>query len=70
MIKKVPQSKCEEECLNSYKQIFDLNLTEILIPNETVFIIGDNWARSLDSRLFGSLPYDNIVGKVMGYQKP
>ncbi|MFF2090087.1 signal peptidase I [Paenibacillus sp. NPDC058174] len=68
MIKTAP-GKCEVDCLYSYKQTFDLDLEEFLIPNDDVFIIGDNWSRSLDSRLFGSLPVDHILGKVMGYKK-
>ena len=31
----------------------------------TVFIMGDNWDSSLDSRRFGPIPIDSIVGKLL-----
>ncbi|GGG53906.1 hypothetical protein GCM10010918_03370 [Paenibacillus radicis (ex Gao et al. 2016)] len=70
MIKKAPGTKCEKECLNTFKSTFDFSLKKTLIPNHAIYVIGDNWSRSYDSRLFGTLPEINILGKVMGYAKP
>lgn len=36
----------------------------VLIPEGTYFLMGDNRDSSLDSRNFGVVPSDNIVGKV------
>ncbi|WP_042163210.1 signal peptidase I [Paenibacillus gorillae] len=70
MIKKAPGSKCEKDCLHTFKSTFDFNLKATLIPDHAIYVIGDNWSRSFDSRIFGTLPELNILGKVMGYAKP
>ncbi len=35
------------------------------IPDKNVFVMGDNRAHSKDSRDFGPIPYDGILGKVL-----
>ena len=42
------------------------SMKEIEIPDSSVYLVGDDWFRSNDSRLFGPLPKDNIVGKLVG----
>lgn len=46
----------------------NLYLTEdfgpITIPEETIFVLGDNRQNSLDSRMIGPIPIDQIVGKM------
>ena len=37
---------------------------EIVIPEGHIFVMGDNRRESLDSRLLGSIPMENLVGKV------
>jgi signal peptidase I len=39
------------------------------VPRRAYFLMGDNRAMSCDSRLWGSLPRGNIVGKVVAIQR-
>lgn len=48
------------------KEVFDFSMEEVSIPKQSVFIIGDDWFRSLDSRYIGSVPVNLIKGKVAG----
>ena len=34
-----------------------------IIPNDEIFVLGDNRINSQDSRYIGTIPYKNIVGK-------
>lgn len=38
---------------------------DLIVPEETVFVMGDNRAVSGDSRMFGCIPYEKIEGKVV-----
>ena len=44
-------------------------MKSVWIPDNSVFVLGDSWWRSLDSRNFGAVPIDKIKGKVLGYKK-
>jgi signal peptidase I len=37
---------------------------EVVVPANHLFVMGDNRARSSDSREFGFIPLDDIIGKV------
>lgn len=37
---------------------------EGVVPEKHVFVVGDNWAESYDSRDFGPIPLDSLRGKV------
>ena len=41
------------------------NGSKIIVPEGTVFVLGDNRANSGDSRRFGCVPYEKIEGKVV-----
>jgi len=46
---------------------FKESMESILVPEGTVFVLGDQWWRSIDSRHFGPLSLDHVEGKVIGY---
>ena len=35
------------------------------VPQGTIFVLGDNWLHSEDSRVFGAVPISKVVGKVI-----
>jgi signal peptidase I len=42
-----------------------VNTDRIKLGIDEVFILGDNWWRSIDSKEFGPLKIDDVVGKVL-----
>lgn len=40
------------------------NPHEVIVPDDAVFVLGDNRNSSTDSRRFGAVPLDDVVGKV------
>lgn len=48
---------------------FNESMDEIQLSKGQIFVIGDNWWRGVDSRLFGPLEQDAVEGKVIGVTK-
>ncbi|HAM80207.1 signal peptidase I [Ornithinibacillus bavariensis] len=51
---------------NDYEE--EYNMETIRVPKGHIFVCGDLWWRGLDSKEYGPIPMENIIGKVMGYQ--
>ena len=47
---------------------FEESMESILVSEGSVFVIGDQWWRSIDSRHFGLLSLSKVEGKVIGYR--
>lgn len=50
-----------------YLKKFGVNAYIYEVPNKQVFLLGDNEIESEDSRVFGSVPVQNIKGKIIYY---
>jgi signal peptidase I len=51
-----------------YKELFSIDMDEITLSENELFIIGDNGPHSMDRGIFGPIATDEIVGKVIGEQ--
>jgi signal peptidase I len=45
---------------------FETGMKEVLVPKGHLFVMGDNWSRSIDSVIFGPIDIQLINGKVLG----
>lgn len=41
------------------------NMNALTVPDGHVYVLNDNWDTPNDSRLFGAIPVENIVGKYL-----
>ena len=37
----------------------------VTVPPNAVFVLGDNRSESIDSRTYGAVPLENVVGRVV-----
>lgn len=51
---------------NAYQSDFTSELVDGKVPENYIFVLGDNRDNSTDSRVFGLVPLDNVVGYVVG----
>jgi len=58
-----------EEDQNDWREYFLTEMKPVKVDENSVFLLGDNWWRSVDSRYFGSLEMEMIEGEVLGYEK-
>lgn len=55
----------KEEYLDSGTFTSSSNLTDFIVPENTLFLVGDNRKNSSDSRIFGCIPLDKMEGKII-----
>lgn len=57
----------EEDITDKYWKDTEVHdsLLHLKVPKGHIFVIGDNINNSIDSRVIGSIPYSNILGKVI-----
>ncbi len=63
-----PYREIEKEINNktsSINPIFDTIVSEVIVPTNCYFMLGDNSAFSADSRYWGFVPFDLIKGKAL-----
>ena len=46
---------------------FSKSVWKPAVPEDYIFVIGDNPSESVDSRTFGFVPVSNVTGKVIGF---
>ena len=54
------------EIINASNNQQELKNKEIIIKNEEFFVMGDNYSKSVDSRNYGPIKKNQIIGKVLG----
>ena len=54
--------KLEEDYISSDIATISSNLSDFIVPENTVFVLGDNREHSGDSREFGCIPFERIDG--------
>jgi signal peptidase I len=71
-LNKVIKSDSNSESIKNVIKIIqesdETNKKEIKVPDGQYYIIGDDWIRSGDSRHYGPILKNSILGKVIGYK--
>ncbi|MDU0206022.1 signal peptidase I [Paenibacillus sp. MAH-36] len=66
-VNKPGSALCDESCQKTMKEYFSMEMNKVRVPEGHLFVMGDTWWRSIDSQIFGSLPFSNVNGRVLGY---
>lgn len=48
------------------EEVYQFSMAELTIPPDSLFVVGDDWMRSLDSLRLGPIPASLVEGKVVG----
>ncbi|MGD6831327.1 signal peptidase I [Sutcliffiella halmapala] len=54
--------------IRSLDNVKDYNFAKMTVPEGHYFVMGDLWWRSVDSRIYGPVPVENMIGLVEGYR--
>lgn len=65
----INEKKIKEQYIKNRQNIYYIN-SVYEVPENKVFVLGDNRNNSSDSRDFGFVPIDNIIGKVFMIYHP
>src|SRR5919107_408538 len=53
----------EEDYITERTRCGRSDTSDVVVPPDTVYVLGDNRGNSQDSRVFGTVPVGNIIGK-------
>ncbi|MDF2651626.1 MAG: signal peptidase, partial [Paenibacillus sp.] len=67
-LKNDPNSEGITNVIKIIQESDETNKKEIKVPDGQYYIIGDDWIRSGDSRHYGPISKDSILGQVIGYK--
>ena len=56
-------SSLEEDYIEDRTRLWRRRICDVIVPEGHVYVLGDHRNNSSDSRVFGPVPVDNIVGK-------
>ncbi|MCM3742430.1 signal peptidase I [Oceanobacillus luteolus] len=65
-LKEVDKSNINE---TSMEDFFNTSIDPVFVEENTVFVLVDTWWRGRDSIELGLIPFDQVEGKVLGYEK-
>lgn len=51
------------------EETFEENMAATVVPQDSYFILCDQWWRGVDSKEYGPIEFEAIKGKVLGYEK-
>ena len=54
-----------DQIISNYNGITSIDDIDIIIPDNSIFVVGDNFDQSIDSRELGVYNYQQVLGKVI-----